>query len=518
MTVVSSPSRQRATLLPLLLVTFSIAVGLPAEDWPQYRGPNHDGASSEIIRTNWSELPPRQVWKVSLGPALSSLAISGGRVFTQARRPAGNQDTEYCVALNADTGAQLWATPLDVANYPNAGVGSDDGPRSTPAVDGDRVYVLTSYLRLACLNAATGLAVWSKDLKAEYGGTVIAWQNAASPLVIGDHVIVNCNGPNQCLLALHKLDGSLAWKGQDDRMTHATPVAATIGGVQQVIFFAQSGLVSVVPETGSVLWRDRLNYNGISVAASPVVAGDQVYASRAYPASLTSALAGAAVVSVTNSGGTFSAAKVWYRTNQLMNHWCTPVHYNGHLYGIYGQGVLEFKCVEMATGIAKWSVAGFGYGSALAVGRNILALADNGNLVLVDPNPAAYTEIARHRPLTGKCWNVAAVSNGRIYLRSTTEAVCLDVAPALPPRLRLTPMFDGSPNGFRLFLGNEDGSPIDPTRVSNIGIFNSTNLMLGIPGWVKLTNSLVLTNGQLRLDEPPISDAPFRFFRAEEQR
>src|SRR5207249_8632719 len=141
----------------------------------------------------------------------------------------------------------------------------------------------------------------------------------------------------------HKQDGSVAWRAHDDAMTQSTPVAATIAGSAQVIFFAQSGLVSVAPDTGDVLWRHPLRYNGTSVAASPVVAGDRVYASRAYPASLSAARAGAVVVGLTSPGGAFSASPVWYKTNQLMNHWCTPVHYNGHLYGLYGQGVLHSK-------------------------------------------------------------------------------------------------------------------------------------------------------------------------------
>src|SRR5204863_1607848 len=122
---------------------------LHAGDWPQYRGLNHDGISAETIRTNWSAEPPRQLWKVPLDPGLSSFSISGGRAFTLVRRLVSGQNQEYCIALNADTGAELWASePLGQASYPDGGVGIDDGPRSTPSVDGDRVYVLTTYLRL----------------------------------------------------------------------------------------------------------------------------------------------------------------------------------------------------------------------------------------------------------------------------------------------------------------------------------------------------------------------------------
>ena len=511
------PSLRWMKIVFLCLFCFG-AASLHAEDWPQYRGANQNGVSTELIRTNWNEEPPRLVWSIPIDPALSSLAISGRRVFTQVRRLLRNQATEFCIALDADTGAELWATPVDTAFYPNEGVGTDDGPRTTPSVDGQRVFVLTSYLRLFCLDAATGQEIWSKNLVTEFGSNLIAWQNAASPLLVGDLVILNSNAANQCLMGFRKLDGSLAWKGQNDHLTHASPVTATIRGVQQVIFFAQSGLVSVVPETGAVLWRFPLNYNGVSVAASPVVSGDLVYCSRAYPSSLSSARAGAVLVSVTNVANAFSATQVWYRTNQLMNHWGTPVHYQGHLYGVYGQfSDLTFKCVELATGTVKWTGPWFGYGSVLVANGKILALNEIGELVLVEPNPAAYSEVARFRPFSAKSWNTPAISNGRIYVRGTTAAACVDVAPVPPASLKLTGSFPSANSLLRLFVGNTDASPLDTTRAAKITVSATTNLATGNGGWTKLTNAALLTNGLLRLDVPLAADVPQQFFRAEER-
>jgi outer membrane protein assembly factor BamB len=493
-----------------------LAGAIQAGDWPQYRGANNDGVSAEIIRTNWSAEAPRQVWKTPLDPALSSLAISGGRVFTMVRRPVGGQNQEFCIALNADSGAEIWASSsLGIARYPDGGAGSDDGPRSTPSVSGDRVFVLTSYLRLYCLNGAIGQVMWSKDLVTEYGGVVISWQNAASPLLVEDLVLVNSNGrPGERLIAFRKGDGSEAWKGQSDAMTHSTPARASIAGVDQVVFLAQSGLVSVAPATGAVLWRYAFSYNGVSTAASPVIGSDIVYCSAAYGT-------GAGAARITGSGSDLAATEAWRKTGDLQNHWCTPVQVNGHLYGMYGQSVLSFKCVELATGTEKWSVDNpyFGYGSALAVGGNILALSDSGELVLVAPNPAAYTEITRFRALTGKCWNAPALSNGRIYVRSTTEAVCLDVAAntSPPPPIKLQSLFASDDGLFRLLIGNEDGSPIDSNRVANIELFATMNVAAGAAEWIRLTNSIVLTNGQLRLDDPGSRTQPQRFFRVEER-
>ncbi|PYJ82295.1 MAG: alcohol dehydrogenase [Verrucomicrobia bacterium] len=496
---------------------------LCAVDWPQYRGPNHDGLSTETIRTNWSVEPPRQVWKVPLDPALSSFSVSAGKAFTMVRRPVDNGEQEFCIALNADTGAELWASvPLGIADYPNGGVGSDDGPRSTPSVDGDRLYILTSYLRLYCLSVTNGAVIWSKDLvtDTEYGSTVIAWQSAASALIDGDLVFVIGNAANKSLFAFHKADGSEAWKGQSDVMTQASPIAATVAGVRQIIFFAQSGLVSVAPDTGSVLWRYPFPFS-TATAASPVVGDDLVYCSAAYGM-------GSGAVRITNSGSPLTAIEVWRAPGANMNHWATPVLDNGYLYGVYGQAQsgATMRCVDFKTGMEQWRHFGVGLGGVLFTTGHVLVLTEDGYLLLVKPDPTAYVEAARFRALDGskssvrnlavRCWNVPAISNGRIYARSTTEAVCLEVAAGAPP-LKLNPTLVNGKGTFRIFIGNEDGSPLDTNRVANIDILASTDLTLGLSGWIKLTNPILVTNGRLQLDDPQSSNTTRRFFRVEER-
>lgn len=509
-------------MVAICLTAHFTPAALNAGDWTSYRGSTHDGVSTETIRTNWSQEAPRQLWKVPLNPGLSSFTVSGGRLFTQVRTPGTQPTTEYCVALDADTGAQLWiSAALGPADYPHGGVGEhDDGPRSTPVVDGDRVYVLTSYLKLFCLNAATGQEVWSKDLVALYGGTVIAWQNAASPLIEGDLILVNCNASNQRLLALRKQDGSEAWKGQNDAMTQATPVAASIAGVRQVVFFAQSGLVSVAPADGAVLWRYPFSYS-TSSGASPVVGDDIVYCSAAYGM-------GAGATRITGTGSPLTSAQVWRKTGANMNHWATPVHQNGYVYGVYGQAssTATLRCIDLANGDEKWRrTAPVGMGAVLLVSGQLLVLTENGYLLLVRPDPTQYVEIASIRALDGsqssipglgvRCWNVPAISNGRIYVRSSTEAVALDVAP--PSRLKLNPALTSLAGGFHLLIGNEDNSPLDSNRVAKIDVFVTTDLTPGLGSWAKLTNSAVLINGQLRIDDAESGLFPGRFFRAEER-
>lgn len=491
------------------------AAGVRGADWPHYRGPTHNGISTESIRTDWGTQAPKVLWRKPMPAALSSFAVAGKVLFTQARRTSGSQDLEYCVALDADTGNELWSARVGIADYPNGGVDFDprrDGPRSTPSVRDGRVFVLSSYLQLVCLDAATGRELWSHDLQTEYNADVIPWQNAASPVLVDGLVIVNGNGnAGERILAFRQNDGSLAWKAHNDRMTHSTPVLATIGGVEQVVFFTQAGLVGLAPGTGAALWRHALNYNGTSVAASPVVFGNQVYGSRAYPGLLSRALAGAVVVRVEGSNGQFTASPVWTKVNQLMNHWCSPVEYQGYIYGMFGQSSLNFRCVDAANGDTKWAEEQFGYGSVTVVNDKLVVLGDEGELVLVDPSPEAYRELARLRPVQTKCWNSPAVSGGRIYVRGLLEAAAIDVsiAAAVPP-LRLE--IGGLAGSLSIWVGAQDGAPLDPAIGSKIGVFATPELPSA--NWQRLEGSLNFSEGKFRLENVPRSGER-QFFRTQ---
>ncbi len=157
-----------------------------AADWPQYRGPSHDGVSKDRILKDWSGSVTNPLWLVSLTNGVCSFAGERGRAFTQVFRTNNGLELEICMALNTTTGTTLWQTAVENTPdnklgepdlYPDVGVGfTDDGPRSTPTVDGGSVYVLSSYLKLLRLNATNGTVVWSNDLRTIYGGNVIGWQ------------------------------------------------------------------------------------------------------------------------------------------------------------------------------------------------------------------------------------------------------------------------------------------------------------------------------------------------------
>lgn len=443
-----------------------------AADWPQYRGPQHDGSSPETLRTDWAQNPPRVVWRKTVSPAWSSLTVHDGRVFTQGNRRLANASREVCVALNADTGQELWATNLDQASYPDAGTGNTDGPRSTPTVDGDRVYVFTSYLKLFCLRTDTGAVVWSRDFMAEFPGTeVIPWQNAASPLLVGDLLYLNSNVTGRRLTAVRKTDGTTVWSGQSDGMTHATPTYATLAGTPQVIFLTARGLVGVTPETGGVLWRYEFSPSSTSTAATPVVADDYVYASCAYAL-------GAWTARITRSGNTFQVGQTDFkRSSSYQNHWATPVHHDGALYSVVERSFRSLACFDLTGRTNHWITTTVGSGnpgfaSLIKVGNHLLVLTEHGELVLLEPNTTAYTELARFQALNGTCWNHPAFSRGRIYARSNTEMVALDVATSAPPLPAMHLAAERLPNDGRLRLRvtTLDQSPLTLTEAARLQI------------------------------------------------
>ncbi len=417
-------------ILPGVLATIH---PLRAADWPAYRGPSQSGVSAEKLPAEtWPAAGPKVLWKVPTPAGFSSFSIADGRAFTLVSRDFDGAPLETVVALDAHTGSELWAHPLRLAKYDGGGDSGaadnegGDGPRSTPTIDGDRLYALDSHLLLVCLEAATGKELWKKDIIAEHAGRLISWQNAASPMVEGSLVFVAGGGPGQALLGIDKLTGKTVWKGQNDKMTHATPVPATLLGVPQIIFFTQTGLVAVRPADGGVLWRQPFPYS-VSTAASPVIGGDIVYCSAGYDV-------GAGAFRIARDGDRFQATQLWRLPRQLQNHWSTPVYHEGHLYGLFGFrefSTCPLKCVELATGKETWSQPGFGPGNVILVGDRLIVLGDEGQLVVAEARPDAYHEAARADLLKGKCWSTPAYADGRVFIRSTVEGACVDLNPTV---------------------------------------------------------------------------------------
>lgn len=413
-----------------------------AEDWPQLRGPNHDGTVDAVLAPGWQVQQPEILWKRPLNAGFSSLVIANEKAATLVVREIDGAPTEVCLGMDARTGSELWAAPLAPAKYTGVGYDSGnygapgnqggDGPRSTPTIDSERVYVTCSRLVVYCFDVENGKQLWSRDLIKEFGGAQISYENAASPLLVGDRLLVAGGGSGQSIICFDAQTGQTVWKGHDAPLTHSTPTLAKNGGLEQAIFYSKNGLLALRPQTGERLWHYKFPFR-VCAAITPVVAGKFVYCSAGYGI-------GSAVCEVTGYGAGLQAAEVWRKRHNepVASYWSTPIHRAGHLYGMFGFKKFHtapFKCVDIETGEVKWEEPGFGHGNVILVGELLVALTGYGDLVLIRPTPAAYRELGRFTALTGKCWSTPAFSGGKLYARSTKEAVCIRLPKTLSPTL-----------------------------------------------------------------------------------
>jgi outer membrane protein assembly factor BamB len=454
----------------------------------------------------------------------SSVAVSQGRAFVMMSKDDGSGAglQEYCVALDAATGANLWATPIDYAPWDptfngDGGSGSypydtGDGPRTTPSVKNDRVIAESGHLHLVCMNATNGSVIWSNDLASQYGGSVIGWENCQSPCLDDDLVFVNLNSSfdNQNLTAFRVSDGTMAWASENENMTHTTPVIATIQGVRQVIFATRTGLVSLNRTNGTFLWKFTYPFFSIdtSMGANPVVYSNIVYCTAAY-------FRGAAAIQVTMTNGVWTTTQLYFKNaaagQSYRSIWMTPVVYQGFIYSLCGENstflYTPLSCINMITGDLMWTTNNFGMGGLILVGGELLVLTEDGQLVLAQPNPTAYTELARYQAFQfdadhrGKCWVSPAYSNGRIYAHSTTAAISLDTSvAAAPPRLKLLPPQVLNGGKLRIIVTTEDGSPLSWARVSKVQVRVAEDFKVPLSSWPNLTDALALgADGTARL-------------------
>ena len=431
----SSPTMKSFFIKPLALGCMAAAGLLHAEstvpqtlEWPEFRG-GSSGSAPLLPVKDVSKAELKQLWKVDTTAGFGSFVVSGPKAYTIVKREVEGNPTEVLVALDVKSGKEVWEAPLSIVSKYDGGGDSGapdnkggDGPRSTPAVSDGKVYTIDANLVVSSFDAETGKRVWTREVLKDNAGVQIKWQNAASPVIDGDVLLMAGGGAGQALLGLDKKTGDVLWKAEDDKMTHATPVIADIHGVHQCIFFTQKGLVSVEPKSGKLLWRGDYPFK-VSTAASPVVYEDIVYCSAGYGV-------GAGAFKIAKKGNDFSAEMIWRRENECFNHWSTPIVKDGYLYGMfsfkeYGNGPVA--CVDIRTGKDMWKEAGFGPGQVILSGDTVIALSDKGEVVFFKADSSKYTELKRDALVSGKVWSYPVLAYNHLFARSTVEGGCWEL-------------------------------------------------------------------------------------------
>lgn len=404
------------SLIALSLCTIAAAAG----DWPQWLGPNRDGASPEKVAV-WKDAP-KVLWHQPVGAGHSSPVVADGKVFLHVKHK--DKDEEVVLAFDAKTGQQAWNT-----NYPRAKFDSPfgTGPRGTPAVVGGRVYTLGVTGVLSCLKADKGDIVWQVDTLKEFKAPNLRFGISGSPLIEKDLVLVNVGAKGASIVAFNKDKGDVVWKALDDPASYSSPVAYDQGGRRQAVFLTARGVVSLDPAKGTEFWKFPLVDLLSESSTTPVRHGDMLLAS--------SVTYGGVGLKLESKDGKPAFTQAW-KNGSLNCYFSTPVPVGkDHIYLVTG-GLLPppkvtLRCVETATGKELWNKAGVGryHASLLRTGDDkLLMLDDSGNLLLLQPNAKEYQEFARAK-ICGTTWAHPALSDGRLYLRDEKELICVQLAP-----------------------------------------------------------------------------------------
>jgi outer membrane protein assembly factor BamB len=393
----------------MFLVMASVWGTVRAADWPNWRGPTFNGISTETgWQAIWPPSGPKILWKASIGTGFSSMAVSGGRVYAMGN--IADRDVLHC--FDADTGKEIWKQSYPCPLYAKQHEG---GPCATPTVVGEMVYTFSKDGDIVCFKSATGEIVWHKNLNKELGIAHPTWYFASSPFVTDGLIILNAG---EAGIALKTDDGSVVWQGGKGPASYATAVSFTIGNKKGVIISAPDEIMGVEAATGKILWRYAWKTDWGINAANPIVVGDTVFISSGYNQ-------GCALLKMSADGLT----EVWKNKN-MRNHINSSVLWKGYIYGFDGQagGGGALTCIDYAKGEVKWSQKGFGTGSLMLADGTLIILSERGKLVTAKASPEKYEELSSAQILTGKCWTVPVLSNGRIYARNAAgDLVCVDV-------------------------------------------------------------------------------------------
>jgi len=390
-----------------------------AADWPQFLGPQRNGISAETgLLETWTDESVAEIWRADGGIGMSGLAIRDGKLITLIQ----NAGFQRIVAHHAVTGERLWQNPIAPA-YKNA---MGDGPRATPTIVDDQVFVFTGEGILAAVDFKTGRTVWKQDV---FGGTdadPAEYGTACSPLVIGDLVIVTAGSPTATMVAYNRKSGTKMWGTGDDPAGYSSPALLNVNGQKQLVAFTGNSLLGLHAKTGAALWRYPYVTQYRCNTATPIAIDGKVFISSGENH-------GSVLLNIKATGNTYDVGEVWASQgtrSTMRNEWQTSILLDGYLYGFDNVGsagqVSHLTCIDARTGRRQWQQARFGKGNMISAEGKLFMSTMKGEVVIARANPTKYQELGR-KLVMETTRQAPALSDGRLYLRDDQEIICLDV-------------------------------------------------------------------------------------------
>ena len=402
---------------------------LTRADWPTFRGADRTAVSKETgLLKEWPAGGPPLAWKAEgTGRGYTSPAIAQGRIFLLGDGIADVPDAdEYLISLDLKDGKRVWATKAGPAW--KEGSPNWQSSRSTPTVDGDRVYALTATGDLICCDVATGKEQWRKNLKTDFGGKKDdVWGYSESVLIDGKQPICTPGGEKATVVALDKKTGATLWttvRPGDRGAGHASIVISEIGGVRVYVQTTGGGALGIRATDGALLWSYPIDKT-TAVAPTPIVRDDLVFFAAGYKRG------GALLQQIPGENGAVTVKELYGLKPELSNKHGGVVRVGDYVFGDSDDQGIPY-CAELATGNVVWRKRGSGNGSiamAAADGRLYLHFA-NGIVALAKAEPGDYVEVGSFSaPGSGErpSWAHPVIVDGKLYLREHNTILCYDI-------------------------------------------------------------------------------------------
>lgn len=406
-----------------------------AEDWPQWQGPTRDAVSKETgLLQQWPQDGPPLAWKGSgLGKGMGGIAVSRGRIYTTGDDA---ENTAWLYAFNESDGKPAWSAKIGPGGDPG-NIFKPFGPRATPTVDGDRLYILSQTGDLVCFTTE-GKEVWRVNYVKDFGGIMPVWGFSESLLVDGDRLICTPGAADAVLMALDKRTGEPIWKCQvpegptgnrgflrTSGAAYASAIVIDFEGDRQYVQLTATTLVGVAASDGKLLWRyDRASNTHRINCTTPLYHDGIVYAASAYDAG------GGAVKLSKDASGAIRATEVFF-SPRMKNHHGGMILVDDCLYGTAGGNEGGFLvCLDIASGRDLWSERQAPKGSLIMAGEQLYLRTEQGELILIEPNRERYVERGRFKqPDRSRqpAWTHPVMANGKLYVRDQDVLFCYDV-------------------------------------------------------------------------------------------